>query len=100
MTSEGGWSKEPRRRGRAADGRRASAELVEALNESLQIAGSTTHDVEQVPQQAAAKPRRRASRAPQFPLDPRETMLRRAVAALVFCGAALAVGWLVARLFG
>jgi hypothetical protein len=97
---EGGWIEPRRRAGSAADPRGLSTDLVKALDESLQIAESSTHDSEQVPQQPTPKPRARRAGVPRFPRDPREALIRRALAVAGLAAAALAVGWLVARLFG
>jgi hypothetical protein len=102
MTShdDGGWWIESRRkRVSAADADGPSTDLLHALDESLQIAEPGKHDSEEVPQPGATKPRARRA-VPRFPPDPREALIRRVLAAAVLAAAALAVGWLVAWLFG
>jgi hypothetical protein len=103
MTShdDGGWWIESRRkRVSAADVDGPSTDLLHALDESLQIAEPGKHHPGEVPHPAPTKPRARRAAVSRFPPGPREVLIRRVVAAAVLAAAALAVGWLVAWLFG
>lgn len=103
MTSrdDGGfWIESRRKRVSAADADGPSTDLLHALDESLQIAEPAEHDAREVPHRAPTKPRARRALVSRFPPGPREALIRRVLAAAVLAAAAVAVGWLVAWVFG
>ncbi len=102
---DGGWTEPRRRRSRPREAPHPSEELVDALDQSLQIAESARQEAEEARKSARGRlplstRRRPAAALPRFAPDPRQMLVRRAGSFVALCTAAAVVGWLIARLLG
>jgi hypothetical protein len=104
-TRDAGWTEPPTRTSRPREAPHPSAELLDALDQSLQIAESARHEVEgaaKLPRgrRPLSARRRLAAALRRFAPYRREMLGRRAGSFVALCAAAAAVGWLIARLLG
>jgi hypothetical protein len=104
-TRDAGWTAPPTRTSRPRDAPHPSAELLDALDQSVQIAESARHEVEEAGKLPRGRSplstrRRRAGALRRFAPHRPEMLGRRAGSFVVFCAAAAVVGWLIARLLG
>jgi hypothetical protein len=104
-TRDAGRTEPPSRRSRPREAAHPSAELLDALDQSLQIAESARHEVEEGRNPPRGRPplstrRRLAAALRRFAPHRREMLGRRAGSFVALCAAAAAVGWLIARLLG